>query len=315
MNLKMTNAQSNKIRPFLRWAGGKRQLLPLLHAALPLDFVLGKNRFIEPFVGGGAFLFSLGNSPSIWKDPLPRRPLPLIASDVNAELIATYRAIKKSPLAVIKDLEVLSEEDSPETFYSVRAEIIERTDYVRQAARFIYLNRTCFNGLYRVNRDGRFNVPYARLTNPKILNKDLLLADSEWLQSVKLLPQNFDKTMDVATEGDVVYLDPPYVPLSKTSSFSMYAKSDFGLDEQKLLATKIDELTARGVRVILSNSMTIQTEEIFRNINLYTTTARRSISASSRSRGNVDEVIGLNFDLEITRDPDILKKSLTKLQK
>jgi DNA adenine methylase len=315
VELKMDNAQSIRIRPFLRWAGGKRQLLPLLHAALPLDFVLGESRFIEPFIGGGAFLFSLGNIPSIHKDPLPRKPLPLVASDMNGELIATYKAIRDNPSDVIKKLEVLSKADSAETFYAVRAQIIERTDHVGQAARFIYLNRTCFNGLYRVNRGGRFNVPYAHLKNPTILNKGLLEADSKWLESVKLVHQSFDRTMDEAKNGDVVYLDPPYVPLSKTSSFSMYAKGDFGLEEQKLLAKKISELSTRGVYVILSNSMTTQTEEIFENsITLYSTTARRSIAASSGSRGNVDEVIGLNFPMDETTNPSILKTLLKKLR-
>jgi DNA adenine methylase len=310
----MKNAPTSKIRPFLRWAGGKRQLLPLLHTALPRDFVLGKNKFIEPFIGGGAFLFSLGNMKSMHSNPLPRRPLPLIAADVNAELIATYRAIKSDPEAVIKKLKKLSKMDSAETFYSVRAQAIEKSDHVGQAVRFIYLNRTCFNGLYRVNRDGGFNVPYAHLKNPMILNEELLRADSAWLQLVKLEHQSFDKTMDGASEGDVVYLDPPYVPLSKSSSFSMYAKDDFGLNDQHLLAQKISEVSARGVRVILSNSMTAQTEEIFReSINLYSTKARRSIAASSASRGNVDEVIGLSFSLSETRDPMSLMTSLKTL--
>lgn len=307
----MKNISSARIQPFLRWAGGKRQLLPLLHAALPRDFVLGDNKFIEPFIGGGAFLFSLGNMATIQKFPLSRRPLPLIASDVNGELISTYKAIKNNVEEVIAHLGVLSATDSATTYYSLRSEIIAKSDHTRQASRFIYLNRTCFNGLYRVNQGGGFNVPYAYLKNPTILNSELLRADSQWLQYVKLRHQGFELTMELAEKGDVVYLDPPYVPLSKTSSFSMYAKEDFGLVDQEILASKISQLTKKGVRIILSNSMTPQTREIFEgSISLYSTKVRRSISASSKARVVVDEVIGLNYEIGETSDPEKLQASV-----
>lgn len=304
------------VRPFLRWAGGKRQLLPLLHAALPEDFKLGPNRFIEPFIGGGAFMFSLADLDIVHVSPLLRRPLPIIAADVNEELVMTYSAVKKHVIELVAALDELSVQDSDKFFYSIRSKRIDKSDIVDQAARFIYLNRTCFNGLYRVNSKGGFNVPYAYLKKPTILNHQLLLADSEWLQYVQLKHQDFVKTMDMANEGDVVYLDPPYVPLSKTSSFSMYAKGDFGLLEQEELAQKISDLTKRKVRVILSNSMTDQTVEIFSGvIDLYSTSSRRSISASSSSRGRVDEVLGLNFDINQATDKRKLQNSVTKLRR
>ena len=308
------NDLATGVRPFLRWAGGKRQLLPLLHAALPIDFKLGPNRFLEPFIGGGAFMFSLADLDIVHASPLLRRPLPIIAADVNEELVMTYAAVKKHVFELVDALAEVSAQDSAEFFYEIRSRCINKSDVVDQAARFIYLNRTCFNGLYRVNSKGGFNVPYAYLKKPTILNQKLLLADSKWLQYAQLKHQGFVKTMDMANEGDVVYLDPPYVPLSKTSSFSMYAKGNFGLPEQEELAQKIADLTRRKVRVILSNSMTDQTVEIFSGvIDLYSTSSRRSISASSSSRGRVDEVLGLNFDINKTTDKLTLKRSVTKL--
>ena len=244
-------------RPFLKWAGGKTQLLPDLFARFPHTF----KRYHEPFLGGGAVFFALA-------------PKSAILSDVNGDLVETYTAIRDDVEGVIAKLRAHTV--SEEHYYRVRAQKSAALTPAAAAARTIYLNRTCFNGLYRVNRDGQFNVPFGKYDNPTICNEENLLAVSAALQDVQLRNESVFDIGARVRRGDLVYFDPPYDPLSPTSSFTSYAKTAFGRDEQKRLAELFTRLACRGVHVVLSNS---------------DTPFIRAISARADRRGSVGEVI------------------------
>jgi len=297
-NVRVTNAPTStsegttSLKPFLRWAGGKRQLLSVLTKAFPSDFELGKNNYFEPFVGGGAVLMSLPSSP-FWKSEGEAQGSMFI-NDVNEELIGVYQTLKATPEALIQALRGLSGDISEDRFYEVRASN-PRTPVTR-AARFIYLNRLCFNGLHRVNSQGGFNVPYGKLRNPTVCDNDLLLAVSNLLGAVNISSGGFDEAISSAKRGDLVYFDPPYVPLTATASFSKYSEGDFGEADQCRLAEAIGNLTERGVRVVLSNSSSPVARRIFQeHLSLFAVKANRSISASGASRKVVDEILGFSY--------------------
>jgi DNA adenine methylase len=278
--------------PFLRWAGGKRKLAALIVESFPASFSFDDGRFFEPFVGGGALSLYLG-------DPRSDRFVPgknLYINDLNPDLIITYTAIRDNLELLLKKLELLSKDLSREAFEKVRA---SRPNHeVDIAARFIYLNKTCFNGLWRVNGKGEFNVPWGQLKNPLIYDRENLVLVSDRLQKSKISNNAFATALVHARKGDLVYFDPPYIPLNATSSFSKYAKEDFGILDQFALAGVIDGLTSAGVHVVLSNSDTPLTRKIFGDsLNLHQISVNRSISANSSSRGSVKEVIGVNFKL------------------
>ena len=284
--------------PFLRWAGGKRKLLPILHAVIPPNINLGSNRFFEPFVGGGAVMFSL--SEVLMSPPSGRGRI--VINDINSDLVETYTALRDHNIDVIEGLAALSNKLSENDYYSMRA--ISPESIVEKAIRLIYLNRTGFNGLYRVNSSGGFNVPWGKLKNPTVCNEPLLKSVGEWLQHVEIRSGSFITAVSDAEAGDLVYFDPPYIPLNATSSFSKYAKDDFRLTDQYALAEVIEELSQRGVRVILSNSYTSESVKIFGSVlELRVVDVSRSIAAKSSSRGVVQEVIGLNFSIEDCSDP------------
>jgi DNA adenine methylase len=177
------------------------------------------------------------------------------------------------------------------------------------AARFIYLNKTCFNGLWRVNSKGEFNVPWGKLQNPTIFDESILIANSKRLQGAKIAKREFLRQLENAKNGDLVYLDPPYIPLSSSSSFSKYSKLDFDISNHEQLASCIDSLTKKGVFVILSNSDTSETRKIFGgSMNLYQISVGRSISAKSESRKRVNEIIATNYDVDSVSDVGLLKK-------
>ncbi len=288
--------------PFLKWAGGKRKLAPLLISAFPNDFDPKHNSFFEPFVGGGALSFALGNRQGRLYVPGKN----LYINDSNPDLVNTYKVIRDNLKSLIAELRKFQDLNDPDSFYEIRAKLY--VDEVQRAARFIYLNKTCFNGLWRVNNNGLFNVPFGRYKNPNILDIPNLELCSERLQKAKITHSTFTKALAKATAGDVVYLDPPYIPLTKTAAFSQYAKEDFGINDQKLLATTIGELTARGVRVILSNSDTPLTREIFGNqLKLRQILVARTISAKASTRQSVHEVIGVNYRLPKDVDLTLLK--------
>jgi DNA adenine methylase len=281
---------STQLKPFLRWAGGKRRLTGLLMESFPEHFSNEKSRFYEPFVGGGALAFATGDSSSFPYIPGKN----LYINDSNPDLVIVYRIIRDQLQELVSELNTLSLDVSKKAYETVRAS--NPRSEVKRAARFIYLNKTCFNGLWRVNASGQFNVPWGQLKNPLIYDPEQLAKCSERLKNATISNEDFHKAVRSAREGDLVYFDPPYIPLSVTASFSQYAKGNFGLSDHEILADTIKALTSKGVFVILSNSDTEDTRRIFKSsLTLRQISMNRSISAASGSRKPVNEVIGTNF--------------------
>ena len=277
--------------PFLKWAGGKRKLAPIIIEAFPKNFDPAINKFYEPFVGGGALTFALGNKES--ELFVPGKNIHI--SDMNPDLINTYKVIRDDLDALIAELRKFEKLNDSDSFYRIRAAKYEGN--AKQAARFIYLNKTCFNGLWRVNSSGAFNVPFGRYKNPNILDRDNLILCHERLQGAKISLGSFDEISLKSAKGDVVYFDPPYIPLTKTAAFSQYAKEDFGLLDQERLSKTIRELGKKGVKVILSNSDTRLTRDIFSGtLVLRQISVARTISANASTRKAVHEVIGTNYN-------------------
>ena len=277
-------------RPFLKWAGGKSQLLPALLAHIPA----GIETYYEPFIGGGALFFALMADPD-------RRPRRAVLNDLNRDLVATYQVVRDDPEALIAALEPIAARylvaDAPAReadFYAIRAE--HPTDPVEVAARLLFLNKTCFNGLYRVNRKGEFNVPHGRYRLPHILDQDALHAASVALHDVEIRRGDFEAACAEATARDFVYFDPPFHPLSDTSNFTSYTEHDFGADEQIRLKQWNDVLTARGVAVLISNSPHpwIQGGYEFSDYQVDQVPARRSINSRGSGRGPIPELLITN---------------------
>jgi len=295
----MSDSQKQKIpllktemvpKPFLRWAGGKRRLADLIMMSIPKSFQDSNGKYFEPFVGGGAVMFALGNPTSLTYITGGR----IRINDSNPDLIAAYKTLKTDVEGLINKLNSLSKDTSREAFEKIRAQA--PADRLGQAARFIYLNKTCFNGLWRVNSEGKFNVPWGKLKNPMILDENTLIACHTRLQKSRITCGSFTDAVRDATKGDIVYFDPPYLPISDSSNFSKYSKNDFGYDDHIALASTIKSLSKKGVRVILSNSDTRLSREIFsRYLELRQVPMNRSISASASSRKPVMELLGVNF--------------------
>lgn len=284
-----TSALSYPI-PFVKWAGGKRKLAPLLIETFPEDFDPEKHRYFEPFIGGGALMFALGNPESAMNIPGKN----LFINDLNPELTNTYEVIRDNVSALIKELELLSKRINEKTFYEIRATVPRGK--VARAARFIYLNKTCFNGLWRVNSKGEFNVPFGKSKNPALFVEENLRACSKRLKDCTITNTSFEKAVAKARKGDLVYFDPPYIPLSASASFAAYAKEGFNLSHQELLAKTIENLSTKGVYVLLSNSDTPMTRKIFRRtLTLRKVLMSRSISSSGSTRKPVFEVLGMNY--------------------
>jgi len=283
-------ALDNVPKPFLRWAGGKRKLTELLTDSIPRSFDFQKGRYFEPFVGGGAFMFALGNKNS--ETFIPGKNI--FINDTNPDLIASYRVIKTDIYKLIERLHRYSIDTSKSAFDRMRN--LEPRDDISRAARFIYLNKTCFNGLWRVNSNGEFNVPWGKLKSPAIFDEQNLLACSSRIKGSHITGKDFATVVEKCSSGDLVYFDPPYLPLSASSSFSKYAKADFTYQDHEKLADTIRDLTAKGVYVILSNSDTELGRELFRRVlALHQVPMNRSISASGSSRKPVMEILGTNF--------------------
>ncbi len=276
--------------PFVKWAGGKRKLAPLLIETFPEDFDPEKHRYFEPFIGGGALMFALGNPEG--KIVIPGKNLYI--NDLNPELTNTYEVIRDSVSALVKELEKLSTKINEKTFYEIRQTVPRGK--VARAARFIYLNKTCFNGLWRVNSKGEFNVPFGKSKNPSLFIEENLRACSRRLKGSVITNESFEKAVSKARKGDLVYFDPPYIPLSASASFAAYAKEGFDLSDQESLSKTIEKLTSKGVFVLLSNSDTPMTRKIFRKtLTLRKVLMSRSISSSGSTRKPVYEVLGMNY--------------------
>lgn len=297
----------NEIKPLLKWAGGKRRLLQTLFEVFPTNFDLKRNNYFEPFVGGGAVLFGLANHLSTEEfGSLSKKQKSIIVSDTNGELINFYKVVRDSPSELSNKIRDLSKRTDRDDFYSVRSSSPKTK--VGRAARLLYLNRLCFNGLYRVNSKGEFNVPYGRYTNPNIYNPELIKACSTWLKNAQIVEASFKDAVTRAKKGDLVYFDPPYIPLSATASFAGYAKEGFSEKDQRELAKVIAALTRKGVYVVLSNSDTKLSRQIFGDLNLFSVPVGRSISANGATRSKVKELIGINYPLTSMSQPAKLGK-------
>lgn len=263
--------------------------------------------YYEPFVGGGAMLFAL-----LGADESPQHA---VINDRNEELMAAYEVVRDDLDALMERLTVLEreylagdEEQRAAYFYAVREEQPAADDRLETAARLIFLNRTCFNGLYRVNRSGRFNVPHGRYRNPRIVDEAALRATSEALQATAFRAVDFEEACEPAVAGDFVYFDPPFYPLSQTSSFTQYTQGAFLKAEQLRLRGLIDELTDRGVRVMLSNSPAEWVIGVYEGARrdeyrLEYIPARRPINANGEGRGPIDELLVTNYPLGEARGP------------
>jgi len=271
--------------PFLKWAGGKGKLAPQIAARAPERFAT----YHEPFLGGGAVFFRLASG----RD-LPGARL----GDLNAQLVGAYQAVRDDVDGVVGALRPLARryaalppERRGEFYYGVRGQ--RPRDPARRAARLIFLNRTCYNGLYRVNRKGRFNVPHGRYTNPRILDDPGLRAASEALRSTDIHVASFDTSCAEARPGDFVYLDPPYVPLSATAHFTAYTPGSFGPEDQERLREAFEDLTQRGVAALLSNSSHPAVERLYSGAGytLETVAMSRAINSAGARRNPVPELL------------------------
>jgi DNA adenine methylase len=241
--------------------------------------------YFEPFVGGAAVFFALSTEGRFKK---------AVLADRNPALIEIYRSVQKNVDGVIRALEKLAPKLDEDSYYAVRAQDPERLDPAERTARLIYLNKTGYNGLYRVNRAGQFNVPYGRYKNPRVLDEQALRAASTALRRAKLLNEDFEAACLGAKPGDAVYFDPPYVPLSRTSSFTAYDRHPFGLPEHERLAKTFARLAKRGVPAVLSNSSTEETRGLYEPWALELVKVGRSINCQARGRGPIDEILVVN---------------------
>jgi DNA adenine methylase len=267
---------SERLRPILKWAGGKRSLVPRILKELPERI----ETYYEPFVGGAAVFLALAEE---------KRFRRAVITDKNAQLINLYQVVQGDHLRLLKKLESLQQLTSEDDYYEIRAQ--KGGSKIERAARLIYLNKTGYNGLYRVNSKGGFNVPYGRYKRPKIYDPERLMAAALALQDVTIRVADFEEICAEAQRGDAVYLDPPYLPLSKTSSFSAYHSDAFGLPEHQRLAKAFAKLVKRGVSAVLSNSATPETRALYQSFKCSDVSMRRSINSVASRRGVVSELL------------------------
>ncbi len=270
-------------RPFLKWAGGKTQLLPQFNALYPGTFT----RYREPFIGSGAVFFQVRGQFALKE---------AILADGNEELINVYRVIQGAVDPLIRLLGKHRHRHGKEYYYHVRAMDRASMTPLARAARLIYLNKTCFNGLYRVNSRGDFNVPMGRYFDPPILDAPNLRRVSEALRDVALRSGHFRDALDYCRKGDFVYLDPPYHPVSATSYFTAYTGGSFTSQDQEELSEVFRELSKRGCLLMLSNSDTPLIHRLYRGFEIRRVAARRNINSKADKRGQVSEVVVLNYD-------------------
>lgn len=274
-----------KLKPFTKWTGGKRQLLPALKTQLPKDFAT----YYEPFVGGGALFFEL----------MPKKA---VIGDLNEALINCYWQIKENPKALVALLYEHQEKNSKDYYLALRHldrdESLAELSKVAQAARILYMLRVNFNGLYRVNSKNQFNVPYGNYKNPKIVDEDLIYAISAYLNQneIMILANDFDQIVRESKKGDFVYFDPPYIPLNQTSAFTSYTDKGFDYNAQVRLKETMDKLSARGVYVMLSNSSSPFSLELYKNYDITYVDVTRLNGASKKSRGSIKEIIVKNYE-------------------
>ncbi|HEM6213297.1 TPA: DNA adenine methylase [Streptococcus suis] len=273
------------LQPFTKWTGGKRQLLPVIKSLMPDNY----NSYFEPFIGGGAVFFEL----------IPKKA---IINDFNSELINCYRQIKDNPQKLIELLVEHQKNNSKDYYLELRS--VDRDDRIHamtdteRAARIMYMLRVDFNGLYRVNSKNQFNVPYGRYKNPKIVDSELILSISQYLNknNIEILTGDFEKAVEDVGAGDFVYFDPPYIPLSETSAFTSYTHEGFSYEEQVRLRDVFRKLDKKGAYVMLSNSSSPLVEELYKGFNIHKVESIRTNGAKASSRGKISEFIVTNYD-------------------
>jgi DNA adenine methylase len=278
----------NGPRPFVKWLGGKTQLLPQLRQFYPLNF----RRYFEPFLGGGAVFFDI-------------KPTEAFLNDINSTLIAAYRHIQRQPSELVKRLHRLqseynkrSESERSEFYYEMRNRYNKLKDgSLDKAAHLIFLNKTGYNGLYRESSSGGFNVPFGKYKNPAVLDKSNLFAVAEVLDRVKLTSLPFEEAIADAKRGDFVYFDPPYYPLNGTAKFTNYHERDFLEEEQLKLRDVFAELDQRGCFVMMSNSHTDFINKLYRGFNKNTVLANRAVNCKADGRGKIKEYVITNYEV------------------
>lgn len=293
---------NKNIYPFVKWAGGKRQLLPIINENLPTELFNGKiTKYVEPFVGGGAVLLDL-----IQKFEFEQ----VIINDLNLDLINLYKAIKYDVNTLINKLEIIAKEylnldtdKRAEYYYHIR-NLFNSTPSgnIDKSVYLLFLNKTCFNGLYRVNSKNEFNVPHGRYKNPTILDKGNLISISKVLANVEILQGDFTNVREYVDEKTFVYFDPPYRPLNSTSNFTSYSNNDFNDEEQIRLANFFDDLNERNAKLMLSNSDPKNTDEnddffdkLYNKYNIRRVHAKRVINSNSKGRGFITELLITNY--------------------
>ena len=273
------------VTPFLKWVGGKRQLIPVINESISKNFT--NHNYYEPFVGGGAILFHL-------------YPKKAVINDFNEELINVYKTIKENPEELITDLR--THKNDPDYFYDIRAldrkkDFLKLSD-IKRASRVIYLNKTCYNGLYRVNSSGEFNSPFGRYENPNIVNESTIRAVSNYLNgnNITILNGDFEDALKGIKKGDFVYFDPPYHPVSASSNFTGYVQGGFLESDQERLRDLCNELNNEGVKFLLSNSATQFIENLYKDYIIKYVKASRAINSNAKKRGEIDEVLIKNYE-------------------
>lgn len=300
-------------KPFIKWAGGKTKLLTQFEYLLPNELDRADNfTYIEPFVGGGAMLFHmLQRFPNIGH---------AIINDINPNLTTAYQVVRDTPELLVTELRRLQtefrqlngEETKKEYFLNIRRSYnIEQHDDITKTAMFIFLNRTCFNGLHRVNSRGHFNVPFGKYTNPTICDEDLIMEDSRVLQNAEILCGDYTQIEQFADNNTFVYFDPPYRPLSTTSNFTSYAKENFDDAEQIRLAQFFARLSRHGCKMMLSNSDCSTHnpndtffEELYGNFIIERVYASRSVNANPSKRGKLTEILVRNYETAVIHPVD-----------
>jgi DNA adenine methylase len=279
------NMKSNKlVMPVLKWVGGKRQLLPEIRKHLPKNI----STYYEPFIGGGAVLFDI-------------QPKKAIINDINDELINLYEVIKNDVDSLIKDLNKYNNDSI--NYYEVRgldrdSEKYQSLSKIERASRIHYLNKTCYNGLFRVNNAGQFNTPFGRYKNPNITNEITLRAVSSYFNQAEIIFKcvDFEEALNGIKKNAFVYIDPPYDPVSDSSNFTGYSKGGFDRNEQIRLKNLCDKLHTSGIRFMLSNSSTKFIHNLYTDYKIKILKAKRSINSNGNSRGEVDEVLVINYE-------------------
>lgn len=265
---------SSRLRPVLKWAGGKSGILAQLISHFPTEF----ERFVEPFVGGGAVVLSL--------DP----KVPATINDANAEIIELYEVIRSHPQELMSSLDALVKGYSESFFYALRSQ--QPAGRVERAARTVFLNKTGFNGLYRQNSKGQFNVPWGKRTAcPRLYDAANVLAVSARMQNVVLSHADFETVIDSCGKGDFVYCDPPYEPVSRSASFNAYRAGGFSQEEQKRLKSACIRAASRGAKIAISNSFAAFIRELYADARIQQVSARRAINSNGQGRGVVAEVL------------------------